>query len=352
MSYLTNEINALLVLRKLFEILPNHPVNLGKAYVMGSIISKECARRQEEFNKSLDSEEVVYLEYFQSLLSYVAQFMPLNNLFFSDNSPQIISDIVADIVRATQTGSVFLPEIIGDGNKRLQKHLSEVSVWKGGRCYNYAALALYHLLEAGIRPIDSLWLVAPSKNPDKQLGHQIVVIGLQSDDDYKNLSQSNAVILDFWAGKIIPAHEYFKKGSPFQDFDASVIQCCRIKEDEKNPFQQPYSIEPERIKEFKQSTSEAIVDIINQRKKNGEAIPEFNLTEEILKKSEQECADVSDLEFKNRASEIERNLLKLGLFEDSARKIQNKFRETILKTKPSTALSSSDLSEFTKPSNK
>lgn len=352
MSYLTNEINALLILRKLFEILPNHPVNLGKAYIMASIISKECARRQKEFNKSLDSEEVVYFEYFQSLLSYVAQFMPLNNLFFSDNSPQIISDIVGDLVRATKMGRAFLPEIIGDGNKRLQKHLSEVSVWRGGRCYNYAALALYHLLEAGIRPIDSLWLQAPSEKPDNPLGHQIVVIGLESDDGYKNLSQSNAVILDFWSGKIIPAHEYFKSDSLFHGFDASVIQCCRIKEGEKNPFQQPYSIEPENIKKFKQSTSEAIVEIINQRRKNGEAIPEFNLTEEILRESEQSCADVSDLEFKNRTSEIERNLSKLGFFEDSARKIQNKFRETHLKPRTSTVLSPSDLSVFTKLSNK
>lgn len=209
---------------------------------------------------------MVYLEYFKSLFAHLAQSIPLNSLFFSEDAHQIIADVVADIVRDSSIGDVFIPNIVG-GDERLQKYLSQISIWGAGRCYNYAALALYHLLEEGVRPVDALWLNAPTSiGQTSQAGHQIIVIGLPLDNDYTNLAQSDALILDFWNGTIVPAHEYFQEGSPFHHFDSSVIQCCRIKDGEENPFKKPCLVESKNIMEFKQSTSTEIITIIKKEK--------------------------------------------------------------------------------------
>lgn len=316
---------------------------------MGSILSKETAERQSEFKKTLHTLEWVYLDYFHLLFSYVAKHMPLNSLFFDEDSQKIIGDIVADIIRDSNLGNAFLPETrrVDD---RLQTYLSEMCVWGAGRCYNYAALALFHLLEEGVRPIDALWVSDSSPASSDASGHQIIVIGLPSNQDYTKIATSEALVLDFWAGKIVPASHYFATGSQFHGFDASVVQCCRVNEGETNPFVMPCLIETEEVREFKQSTANKIMSIINERKNAGEIIHEFNLTQALIAESSQDGANILDVEFRHRTSEIKKNLSRLGLFEQSAKKIQHKFRQT--HPASNTTEDESNLSEATKFSKK
>ena len=332
MINLIDEIKILLALRKLFTICPNHPVNMGKSYVIGTIIAQKCDVMEEEFNKTLETLDLTYLEYLELFLSYIARRIPINSLFFSENAQQIIGDVVADMVRTSSFGHMLITSITKK-QSRMQKYLSQLCIWGTGRCYNYAALALYYLLEEGIRPVDALWLNSPIIENYYLTGHLIIVIGLLSDDDYKHLSDSEAIVFDFWLGKILPASKFFKEGSQFYRFDTSVIQICRFVDGVKNPFKLPCLIEESYMKEFKQSVASTINSIFHERKNSGEYIPEFRLTPVWIQQSQEDCSNVSDLEFNRRTFEIKQNLFKLKLFDNSARKIQNKFKAIMPKTK-------------------
>lgn len=336
MSQLHNEISALIALRDLYKILPGNPVNLGKSYVMGLTIFRETINRKGDFDKIESRRSVDCLEYFQQLFIYIANYIPLNSLFYTKDAKEIIGDIIADIIRNTEYGDHYLPKIDKKVNLKIQNFLNQIILWGNGRCYNYASLALYHILESGIRPVDALWLIDPlaSRKKNKVSGHQVIAIGLKTDDAYLSLIESDPIIVDFWSGSILPASKYFLD-EKFKDFDKDVIQCCRIRENEPNPFQKSYiNINvPMKIKEWKETTATSMIDILNDRKRKGELIPEFNLDETLIKDSREANANVLDLEFNDRILSIKKNLLKLNLFEKSATKIQKKYKE-YKRTKP------------------
>lgn len=86
--------------------------------------------------------------------------------------------------------------------ERIQSAIDVLLYWGSGKCDNYACFMLALLLNAGIRPVDLVYLPY-----DGISGHHIVVVGFDDKHTINEIDKTNAIVVDLWLAKIYPFGE-------------------------------------------------------------------------------------------------------------------------------------------------
>lgn len=321
------EIDALLVMAQLNAIASiRSPINRGMAFLTDSLL-KEMLRQLLKSGKINDSRS------WPIIIETIAQEIEIYDVFSRDDILQCLASSLRFmlgtdnlIIKIEPSQSRLDPDLM---IPVMHRKISSLLETETGICVHYASYAIHYLIQAGIRPVSSIWLFnKESFSVESPIGHNIVVIGLQNQDDYVNLANMDALIFDYWNGGIYSTRNAFSSGGPLEKYDESkMILMLHVNKDDVNPFPPltPNLDVKNRLKTDSVYLSQCFLNIIHERIAKGEVVKDIaswiaDYPDDEIK---QTYLDLNDSErLQNNRDVID----KLERYEKSARVIQSSWR--------------------------
>lgn len=323
-SKLILEINALRMMVQLRSIDPViSPANRGMTFLIYSLLKSTLEKFSAE--KKINS----IMSWFE-IIEIVAKEIEIYTIFQKEGISQYLKASVRFIISYRREHLKIQPHQLHIDPALaipfIHNKILSLLETESGICIHYASYAIYYLIQAGIRPVGSVWL--SDKKLGHPIGHNIVIIGLQNQDDYANLAKMDALIFDYWNGGIFSTRNAFSSGGVLEQYDESKIRVVlHIKPDDVPPFPvlTPNLDLKKRLQQESSHVSQHFLSIIEDRIANGEKAEDVVswISKIPDEKQKLACMDWDDSERRQNSRDVSERLMR---YEQSAKIIQSAWR--------------------------